>query len=46
MNCFVTGKDATKAKVAAAPNPYARPYRTAFFDIFLDHEGDPGVTSP
>ncbi|NCW44818.1 MAG: pyrroloquinoline quinone-dependent dehydrogenase [Gemmatimonadaceae bacterium] len=46
VNYLVTGKDATKAKVAAAPNPYALPYRTAYFDIFLDHEGYPGVKTP
>ena len=26
--------------------PYALPYRTAFFDIFLDHEGYPGIKPP
>lgn len=46
VNYLVTGKDATKAKVAAASNPYALPYRTAYFDIFLDHEGYPGVKTP
>jgi quinoprotein glucose dehydrogenase len=46
VNYLVTGKDETKAKVAAAPNPYALPYRTAYFDIFLDHEGYPGVKTP
>jgi len=46
VNYLVTGKDATKAKVAASPNPYALPYRTAYFDIFLDHEGYPGVKTP
>lgn len=46
VNYLVTGKDATKAKVAAAPNAYSLPYRTAYFDIFLDHEGYPGVKTP
>ncbi|MFO0231393.1 PQQ-binding-like beta-propeller repeat protein [Gemmatimonas sp.] len=46
VNYLVTGKDETKAKVAAAPSPYALPYRTAYFDIFLDHEGYPGVKTP
>ena len=46
VNYLVTGKDETKAKATAAPNPYALPYRTAFFDIFLDHEGYPGVKTP
>ncbi|MFN5581519.1 PQQ-binding-like beta-propeller repeat protein [Gemmatimonas sp.] len=46
VNYLVTGKDETKAKATAAPNPYALPYRTAYFDIFLDHEGYPGVKTP
>ncbi len=46
VNYLVTGKDETKAKAASAPNPYALPYRTAYFDIFLDHEGYPGVKTP
>jgi quinoprotein glucose dehydrogenase len=47
-NFLITGKDATKeaqAKVTT-PNPYTLPYRTAYFDIFLDHEGYPGVKTP
>ena len=46
VNYLVTGKDETKARATAAPNPYALPYRTAYFDIFLDHEGYPGVKTP
>jgi quinoprotein glucose dehydrogenase len=46
VNYLVTGKDETKAKTAASPSPYALPYRTAYFDIFLDHEGYPGVKTP
>jgi quinoprotein glucose dehydrogenase len=46
VNYVLTGKDATKAKAVTTPNPYALPYRTAYFDIFLDHEGYPGVKTP
>ena len=46
-NYLITGKDATKAaQSAATPSPYQLPYRTAYFDIFLDHEGYPGVKTP
>ncbi len=44
VNYLVTGKDATAATVGTTP--YALPYRTAFFDIFLDHQGYPGVKTP
>lgn len=46
VSFLVTGKDETKARTATTPNPYALPYRTAYFDIFLDHEGYPGVKTP
>ncbi len=46
VNFLVTGKDETKSKAAAATSPYALKYRTAFFDIFLDHEGYPGLKTP
>ena len=39
-----TGEDASAAQVGATP--YDLPYRTALFDIFLDHEGYPGVRPP
>ncbi len=39
-----TGEDASAAKVGATP--FDLPYRTALFDIFLDHEGYPGVKTP
>jgi quinoprotein glucose dehydrogenase len=38
-----TGKDAS---AAAGPDPFGVPYRTAYFDIFLDHEGYPGIKPP
>ena len=38
------GKDSSIKTVGT--NPYLLPYRTAFFDIFLDHEGYPGVKTP
>ena len=49
VNFVMTGKDVTKdasRAAAAAPSPYQLKYRTAFFDIFLDHEGYPGVKTP
>jgi quinoprotein glucose dehydrogenase len=36
-----TGVDASAAKVGKTP--FDLPFRTAYFDIFLDHEGYPGV---
>lgn len=44
VNFLVTGKDASKGVVPSSP--YTLPYRTAFFDIFLDHEGYPGIKTP
>jgi quinoprotein glucose dehydrogenase len=38
-----TGKDAA---TAASDNPYYLKYRSVGFDIFLDHEGYPGVKPP
>jgi quinoprotein glucose dehydrogenase len=47
VNFLLTGKDLTKEKAATqAASPYSLPYRTAYFDIFLDHEGYPGVKTP
>ncbi|MCA0374293.1 MAG: pyrroloquinoline quinone-dependent dehydrogenase [Gemmatimonadetes bacterium] len=46
VNFLVTGQDATKERAARAPGPTTLPYRTAYFDIFLDHEGYPGVKTP
>lgn len=39
-----TGRDASAEKVGETP--FDLPYRTALFDIFLDHEGYPGVKRP
>lgn len=44
VNYLVTGRDASVGTVGTSP--YALPYRTAFFDIFLDHEGYPAVKAP
>ena len=43
VNFLITGHDAT---AAAGPDPFGIPYRTAYFDIFLDHEGYPGIRPP
>jgi quinoprotein glucose dehydrogenase len=43
VNYLRTGKDAS---AAAGPDPFGVPYRTAYFDIFLDHEGYPGIKPP
>jgi quinoprotein glucose dehydrogenase len=40
---LVTGHDSS---AAAGPDPFGIPYRTAYFDIFLDHEGYPAVAPP
>lgn len=39
-----TGEDVSAAEVGSTP--YDLPYRTALFDIFLDHEGYPGIAPP
>ncbi len=44
VNFLVTGRDSSKKTVGTSPT--ALPYRTAFFDIFLDHEGYPGIKPP
>ena len=44
VNFLITGRDSS-ARLARS-TPYALPYRTAYFDIFLDHEGYPGVKTP
>ncbi|MBY0488667.1 MAG: pyrroloquinoline quinone-dependent dehydrogenase [Gemmatimonadaceae bacterium] len=47
VNFLVTGKDATKEKAATQEkSPFSLPYRTAYFDIFLDHEGYPAIKPP
>ena len=42
-NYLLTGRDVS---AAAGPDPFGIPYRTAYFDIFLDHEGYPGIKPP
>lgn len=44
VNYLETGEDASAA--AAGATPFDLPYRTALFDIFLDHEGYPGIKPP
>lgn len=44
VSYLITGKDSSARTVGTTP--YALPYRTAFFDIFLDHEGYPGIKPP
>ena len=44
VNYLLTGRDASVGTVGTSP--FALPYRTAFFDIFVDHEGYPGIKSP
>jgi quinoprotein glucose dehydrogenase len=47
VNFLVTGKDATKEKaLVQEKSPFSLPYRTAYFDIFLDHEGYPAIKPP
>ena len=40
---LMTGHDSS---AAAGPDPFGIPWRTAYFDIFLDHEGYPAVKPP
>lgn len=44
VSYLMTGKDNSAALVGTTP--YMLAYRTAFFDIFLDHEGYPGIKPP
>ncbi len=43
VNYLHTGKDVS---AAVGPDPFGVPYRTAYFDIFLDHEGYPAINPP
>jgi quinoprotein glucose dehydrogenase len=44
---LMTGRDATAGATGAIQkSPYFLKYRTAFFDVFLDHEGYPGIKPP
>lgn len=42
-NFLITGKDVA---ATATTNPFYTKYRNTVFDIFLDHEGYPGVAPP
>lgn len=42
-NFLVTGKDVA---ASATSNPFYTKYRNTVFDIFLDHEGYPGIKPP
>ncbi|MES2176392.1 MAG: PQQ-binding-like beta-propeller repeat protein [Gemmatimonadota bacterium] len=42
-NFLLTGQDAS---AKADPAPFGVPYRNAYFDIFLDHEGYPAIKPP
>ncbi len=43
VNYLYTGRDASRA---AGPDPFGVPYRTAYFDIFLDPDGYPAIAPP
>jgi quinoprotein glucose dehydrogenase len=44
---LMTGKDSTASSTSATlKSPSFLKYRTAYFDIFLDHEGYPGIKPP
>jgi quinoprotein glucose dehydrogenase len=43
---LMTGKDAGGGATAMQKSPHFLKYRTAYFDIFLDHEGYPGIRPP
>lgn len=43
VNYLLTGKD---IEATAATNPFYLKYRSVGFDIFLDHEGYPGIKPP
>jgi quinoprotein glucose dehydrogenase len=43
VNYLLTGRDSS---AAVGPDPFGVPYRNAYFDIFLDHEGYPAIKPP
>jgi quinoprotein glucose dehydrogenase len=43
VNYLVTGRDSS---AAVGPDPFGVPYRNAYFDIFVDHEGYPAIKPP
>jgi len=44
VNYLQTGEDVSAERLG--DSPFILPYRTALFDIFLDHEGYPGIAPP
>jgi quinoprotein glucose dehydrogenase len=40
---LITGHDSS---AAVGPDPYGVPWRNAYFDIFVDNEGYPGISPP
>src|SRR5215475_5279010 len=42
-NFLITGRDSS---AAVGPDPFGVPWRNAFFDIFVDNEGYPGISPP
>ena len=43
VNFLITGRDSS---AAVGPDPFGVPWRNAFFDIFVDNEGYPGIAPP
>jgi quinoprotein glucose dehydrogenase len=43
VNFLITGRDSS---AAVGPDPFGVPYRNAYFDIFVDNEGYPGISPP
>ena len=43
VNFLITGRDSS---AAAGPDPFGIPWRNAYFDIFVDNEGYPGISPP
>jgi quinoprotein glucose dehydrogenase len=43
VNYLITGRDSS---AAVGPDPFGVPYRNAYFDIFVDHEGYPAIKPP
>ena len=43
VNFLLTGRDSS---AAVGPDPFGVPYRNAYFDIFVDHEGYPAIKPP
>jgi quinoprotein glucose dehydrogenase len=43
VNFLITGRDSS---ASVGPDPFGVPYRNAYFDIFVDHEGYPAIKPP